>query len=312
MHDRSGTGLLQCSSGAVSATGTLHLDPISQAAAGPAGPEGGGWCHATLELEGGKVTWAVKQLENTMVEASEAPHAVRERIRALRAPEEEGGGGAAEAGADAAAVALPGADQGAADAGSGPAAAAAAEAASGAAAEGQALASGSSGDMYVDVPLEGAVEEEGQKIEEGALAPSVVCLRLSYRPLQQPPSAAVETKLAAALEAAAAGEPGKRRAFIRLVSMRPLNGLSGSEADGGTAQGGEAAVAAEAAASEAVAEEDEEEAAGAVQQGLPLELPLEPLPRHLHAYGHGGERGWLFCRLPACLPVSRRGAVAQL
>ncbi|KAL4421350.1 hypothetical protein ABPG75_010641 [Micractinium tetrahymenae] len=110
--------------------------------------------------------------------------------------------------------------------------------------------------------------------EDGSRAQEATILRLSYRPLRGPPSAA---------RVAAAEVAPLRRAkptLLRLLSRRPAkqaSALSDPELGRG---GGPAGPGQQPALS---AEE--------VTAKLHLEVPLEPLPLHLHAYGHGAFMG---------------------
>ena len=294
MHDRGASGLVSCSSGAVSASGTLRLqlgdgDAAAAAAAAAGGGGGGdgggdGWRHVTLDLEIGKAGRMAMSLEAKMVQASEAGDAAVDRL-AARVHRGSGADGAEAAAAEQPATEQPVAEGGAGTAVAAPEAAAAADAAgTGTAAGGP--EPGRSGDVFVDVPLE---ESQGQ-VAEGTLAASTVRVRLSYRPLRAPPSAALESGLpglvAARAATAAAATAGQRRQLIRLISrVRP------GEEQGGEEQGGGAAAAAAPGAEAAEAAAEEAEAADSVQAGLPLELPLDALPRRLHTYGHGAFMG---------------------
>lgn len=143
--------------------------------------------------------------------------------------------------------------------------------------------SGPGRDSFDDIPAE---EAEPESLGAGS-----VRLHLSWRPLQRPASALAAAQggqeEAAAEGGTPAGEPPLQPAptFIRLLSRRV--DLAAEPAAGGD----DAAAAAAEAAEEgrAAQRRRKEQSADAVEAGLPLELLLDPLPLHLHAYGHGGE-----------------------
>lgn len=283
MHDRGTSGLLQCSSGTISAAGTLRLPPLAggdaalEAAAGDAdaGADADGWRHVTLELEGGRATRLAQKLEDALEKAGEAEDHLEAALDGSGTGSSAGSAAAAAAAGGATAAAAP-ADASVADGGNGaaaPAAGAGAEAAAAAAAADALPASSGSG--LVEVPLDGEASEAAD-----VLVPAgTIRLRLSWRPLQQPASALPTAVLSgAAAEAQPAPPLQQTQTFIRLLSGRREEPM-------------EVDKAAAAAAAEEEGRRRRRAAEDAVQQGLPVELPLDPLPLHLHTYGHGGAAG---------------------
>lgn len=288
VHDHSSSGVVQCSGGSVSAWGTLEL-PAAAAAAGA------GWRHATLELQAGRATRLTQKLEQALADAGDrvgdrmeavadatsragskhmAPGEPADAAAAVSEPE------AAAAAPEAGAAGVPAVEavtpEGGSD-GAAPAGAAAAETTADASEAGQGASSAAEGSAAAD------------DLEADILAAGCVRLRLSFRPLQPAPSALLLRQLAgtaAEAEAAAAAGLRGKKSVIRLL---PQPGASeAKEAAGG---GAGAAAAAEVEAEEGRRPPGAEpplEGAGADQM-LPIELPLEALPRHLHSYGHGGE-----------------------
>lgn len=273
VHDRSGAGLAACSSGgAVSAVGRLRLRLEGGAAPG-------GWHETALELEGGRTIRVARALEGALVGAGKAGDAMGQRLEASRHASARGAlGGEAAGGGAAADAQAPAA--GAAD--NEPADAALANIAAAAAAAATVDAGGSSvgdpGDVSLEVPAEAAGE-----VPPDSLTATCVRLRLRYRLLQPPASASL-----AELPGPA---PSRRATIIRLLSGRVLAEQGG---------GAHAGAAGEAAASECSGAAGE--AADPVRQGVPLEVPLQSLPRHLHSYGHGGERVFPPCLLLNAVP----------
>ena len=116
-------------------------------------------------------------------------------------------------------------------------------------------------------------------------------LHLSWRPLQRPASTLAAAQGGQEEAAAEGGTPAGEQplqaapTFIRLLSRRV--DLEAEPAVGGDDTAAAAAEAAEEG--RAAQRRRKEQSADAVEAGLPLELLLDPLPLHLHAYGHGGE-----------------------
>lgn len=301
VHDRDAKGMLQCSSGGtVNASGTLRLPAGGTAAAAAGdGADGdaadGGWRHVTLDLEGGKAARLTHALEQQLVKVGEVQDRIEARLEGASRQ-----ASAAPADIEAAAEAVEGgaaADEQSSAAGGSAAAAGAAEpapaaggvpaarqpgAAAGAGSEPAVVgpAGGPGGDSFENVPLEDEQQPDN-------LVATSVQLRLSWRPMRQPASALPP----AADQEEAAAAPAERKlqpapTFIRLLSGRKEIELQGA------AEGGAEEAAAAAEEGRAARQPQKEEAADALEQGLPVEVPLEPLPLHLHAYGHGGK-----CRL---------------
>lgn len=140
--------------------------------------------------------------------------------------------------------------------------------------------------------------------EHSASAPplraAAVSLKLSYRVLQHPASSLLHREQAAGAGASLAAARSLRasRTFIRLLSwQRPVERTAGAAAAADEERGEAGLGAGPRDEHVGVWRQRWEQRRGgqpladAVQQGLTLELPLVPLPLHLHSYGHGGEPG---------------------
>lgn len=311
MTDR---GVAQCSgSGTVNAVGRLALQagpgqssgaagPAAVASALPAGPEAaelGGWSHVELELEQGKAARLAKAVEEAIEQAAEA----HEQAALARAGAAAGG-----AAGDAKAVA-----QGAEGAGQQQAAikwaTQAARDEEQLAAENQAIqpqqqpalplpaglqepvgaaptAAGTelaatSGEVVLTMPDGAAPSEDGPLVQQATI------LRLSYRVMREPPSAArVAAPEAAPLRRA-------KPSLLRMLSRRPAKFAAARLAPDARKAGEQPAMSAEE-----------------VTAGLHLEVPVDPLPQHLHAYGHGGGSCCAPLLRPACCQTRAWDAAA--
>ena len=300
VHDHSASGMVsQCSSGTISAVGTLTLLGLAAAEAdSEVGADGAAadssWRHVTLELQEGRAGRLAHAVESAVAgavekgESWEVPGAGSKRQAGNEAdPKQqqaagdvdlEAGGHLPEAGA---------------------AAAAAAAAAPGAAVP-QAAASSGNGTppqqqkQKQQEQQDGATQRDnlGHSGSMAALRSTTLTQRLSYRPLRQPLSSllnAAQQRQAAAAALASRKSLRASRTFIRLLSMRQPSSLE---------LGGDE-----------VAERKQQQAAGpagVVQEGVPVEVPLAAMPRHLHSYGHGGECAALPPRAAAANRSSER------
>lgn len=303
-------GVAQCSgSGTVNAVGRLALRtkaeqaaaaggaaaPAASAAPGLAGADAG-WTHVELDLEQGKAARLAKAVEEAIEHAAEAhEQAVLSRKGASGEARDGSPAGAGDAGteghrAETATATTAGGQQQAGEPGAAAEAeqqrqqAAAQQASSpglqvsaGPAAE-QACAAEAApapSDVVLSMPNEAAYTEDSTHVQQATV------LRLSYRPLRPSPSAA----FVAGTEAATL--PQAKPSLLRLLSRRPAKKaaaqpmveLAGKEVQGEPGQ--QPALSAEE-----------------VSSRLHLEVPVDPLPFHLHAYGHGGAP----CCTPHCRP----------
>lgn len=132
-------------------------------------------------------------------------------------------------------------------------------------------------------------------------------LHLSYRPLQLPASSLLTAEQAAAAARSLAATRGlaAARTFIRLLSWKAP---SAADVSGGPVAGDGERGAGDVEEARfrrwmprGAAPKSGDELPDALREGLLLEVPLAPLPLHLHSYGHGGE-----------MPASIRKGVWQL
>jgi hypothetical protein len=265
----------QCSSGTISAVGTLPLLDLAAAEADVEADADGAaaessWRNVTLELQEGRAGWLAHAMESAVAGAVE-------NGESWKGP---GAGGKRQAGNEA----DPKQQQSAGDvdleAGQSAEAAASPDAAAM-----QAAAQGLASSGNVTPPHQHKQKQDnaammqhddlGHSGSMAAVRSTTLTLRLSYRPLRQPPSSllnAAQQRQAAATALASRKSLHASRTFIRLLSMRQPSSL-----DLGIGE---------------VPERRQQQAAGpagVVQDGVPLEVPLVALPRHLHSYGHGGE-----------------------
>ena len=116
------------------------------------------------------------------------------------------------------------------------------------------------GDIVLTMPSGIAATDDSSHAQQATV------LRLSYRVLLEPPSAArVAAAVAAPLQRA-------KPTLLRLLSRRPAKAAATRSGLGPASKGEQPAMSAEE-----------------VTAGLHLEVPIDPLPLHLHSYGHGGE-----------------------
>ena len=300
----------QCSSGTISAVGTLPLLDLAaaeadlEAGADGAAPESS-WRHVTLELQEGRAGRLAHAMESAVAGA----------VVMGESWEVPGAGGKRQAGseADQKQQQQQRQQQAAGDVGleAGGIAAAAGTAAPDAAVA-QAAASSADGTPQQQQPQQQLQPPPHQQQQDGdlghsgrlaALRSTTLTLRLSYRPLRQPPSSllsAAQQRQAAAAALASRKSLRASRTFIRLLSMRQPSSLE----PGGDAAGSERK------------QQQGAGPAGVVQEGVPLEVPLVAMPRHLHSYGHGGKSAVPVLQLPLPpqfdLPSPCRAAVSPL
>jgi hypothetical protein len=153
-------------------------------------------------------------------------------------------------------------------------------------------------------------------------------LQLSYRPLLLPASSLLTAEQAAAAARSLAATRGlaAARTFIRLLSWKAP---SAADASGGPVAGDEERGVGDVEEAHfrrwmprGAAPKGGDELPDALREGLLLEVPLAPLPLHLHSYGHGGEipssirkGGWKVLALAgpaAALPASVAASVHPL